>query len=330
MQRPTQTRRYPPWFFALLQHLRQRMAGKLAPSAAWFNNCIALQSRRHRMKFLLAGALGLLMSSAMPVMAHSAKQQNVQASMLVSGTIMVATDGSVAGYTLDKSEKLPQPVVGLLAKAIPQWRFAAVTQDGKPVMVKSAMHVRVVAKPVDEDNFSISVGSSWFGDGHSDACPSTDYKPHPAYPPEAIKQRVSGTVYLVMSIDRDGHVRKMAAEQVNLRVLGREKEMQRWRDMLADAALRAAGHWSFHPPTTGPGAARDHWEVRVPINFELRQWGRPSPFTYGQWVAYVPGPKQPIPWVGQKGHLADASDALPPGGVYMAEQGLHRIDTPRS
>src|SRR6185437_14739483 len=53
----------------------------------------------------------------------NAASKRVQASMLVTGTIEVAPDGSVAQYALDHPDELPPAVKGLLAKAIPSWKF---------------------------------------------------------------------------------------------------------------------------------------------------------------------------------------------------------------
>ncbi len=93
------------------------------------------------------------------------KKRTVQASMVVNGSITVSIKGHVKGYTLDHPEKLPSAVTGLLAKAVPHWRFRPVLRHGKAVAAKAEMHLRIVASPVGNKRYSLSVGGARFGNG---------------------------------------------------------------------------------------------------------------------------------------------------------------------
>src|SRR3546814_7328536 len=71
------------------------------------------------------------------------------------------------------------------------------------------MSVRMVARPVGEDGFEVSISGANFGKGSYRA---TDYLTRdrldpPEYPAEAQRMGGKGTVYLVLRIGRDGRVR---------------------------------------------------------------------------------------------------------------------------
>ncbi len=126
----------------------------------------------------------------------------------------------------------------------------------------------------------------------------------------------TGELTLLVQIGRDGLVKEVAVEQVNLRVLMPEPQMRRVRDLFARSSIDAAKRWEFDPPTTGDRADDATWTVRVPVNY-LHHQERGE--RYGKWQAYVPGPKSPARWNYKgKGTAADNGDLLAEGGVYLA------------
>ena len=92
----------------------------------------------------------------------------------------------------------------------------------------------------------------------------------PRYPDEAARSGVAGTVYLLVRVGRDGKVEDVVAEQTNLKVVAKERDMNAFRGMLERASVAAARRWMFAPPKAGPGANEDHWVVRVPVDYRLR------------------------------------------------------------
>src|SRR3546814_1636858 len=123
------------------------------------------------------------------------------------------------------------------------------------------MSVRMVARPVGEDGFEVSISGANFGKGSYRA---TDYLTRdrldpPEYPAEAQRMGGKGTVYLVLRIGRDGRVADLLAEQVNLTAIGTESQMAKMREYLGTAAADAAWKWTFHPPTTGEDVDEDYW-----------------------------------------------------------------------
>lgn len=283
------------------------------------------------MKLFVLGAVCLMLSGAALAAGPNAVRKQVQASMLVTGSIVVATDGSVASYVIDKPGALPASVVSLIKQNVPTWEFTPVLRDGHPVLAKAAMSLRVVAKPEGDRKYALTIGGSHFGkppswdgaDGGKTI--AVRERQPPSYPMEAANARASGTVYVLMRVNRQGLVDDAVAEQVNLDQVGSEVQMNRGRQVLADAALRATRRWTFAPPTSGPEAAKPDWVVRVPIVFQLTARGaKPAVEKYGSWHAYVPGPRNVPAW-GDESRSRGSADALAAGGIANVGEGLQLI-----
>ena len=213
-------------------------------------------------RFILAALCVLLpaLSMAAPV------RKDIEGSMVVTGDIQVTKDGEVSGFTLDRPNDLPDVVKSLASQALPHWRFAPVKVDGQAVNATSKMRLRFVTRPADDGNFTVAIAGASFGDEHQDGQLWFKQRSAPKYPPGAVAARVTGTVILLLKVDRDGNVANAAAERVNLGSVGTESEMRMFRGMLADACLRRARTWQFTPPTKGPDVGKNEWYVRVPVS----------------------------------------------------------------
>ncbi|HEX5960830.1 MAG TPA: energy transducer TonB [Rhodanobacteraceae bacterium] len=260
-----------------------------------------------------------------------AAKRSVEASMLVTGEIAVNPDGSVYGYSLDQRDKLPPVVVKLIGQTLPRWKFTPVMVDGKAMLAKATMSLRVVAKQLDGKHDAISVESAAFGietaQAHTPsacadgACLTYLARRPPDYPRDLVEELVSGTVYLAVEVNRQGKVAQAAVERVNLRRLADETMLTRWRRELGRVTMKAARTWTFQPPRSGPEAGKDHWVVTIPVNFSIgapgtrQSIGAPG---YGQWDAYVPGPAHSIPWEvagNGRGVSKGGFDAVPDSGA---------------
>lgn len=80
----------------------------------------------------------------------------------------------------------------------------------------------------------------------------------------------------------------------------------------AKPALLAARKWRFEVHTTGESANDEYWSVRVPVDYQFA--GEKQ--EYGQWQAYIPGPRQEVPWVEEDPDSGESPDAMVAGGVY--------------
>lgn len=268
-----------------------------------------------------------------------AVRKQIEGSMLVTGRVTITQEGTVGDWTIDRREELPPAVVEVIDASAPGWRFEPILIDGKPAHGSARMSLRMVAERIDDERFRVSIRNGYFGreaarmaqeaDGRPDA-PAGDppgdqvsraRMDAPHYPQLALRAGVTGTVYLVMRIGRSGQVEDAVVEQVNLRVVGVEREMDRMRDMLGRSALAAARRWQFHPPIRGESAGEPFWSVRVPVDYRIHGVGQPE--GYGRWEVYVPGPRMPIPWEMESLEGVDiAPDTLVAGEVHQAGMAL--------
>ena len=258
-------------------------------------------------------------------------RKQAEASMLVTGSVLIERDGSVSGLEVDQRDKLPEVVASLVDRAGPTWRFEPVLVDGEARRVKARMSLLVVANKLEDGGYRVGIRSSYFGKDamtaeerveQPDAVKGLDMKP-PSYPLSAAEIGASGIAYVVLKIGADGKVMDAAIEQVNLRTVGDANLMKRMRSAFSRSALNAAKQWSFTVPA---GATDEHGFVslRVPVDYEMV--GRTPP-TYGQWRAYIPGPRETIPWIQDDQASSESPEAMLAGGLYQMGKGL-RLLTP--
>lgn len=242
----------------------------------------------------------------------------VKASMLLDGWIDVLPDGSVRSYGLDPRVAVPEVVRKLVDKKVPSWKFRL----DKPVAAfqHETMFLRITAAPVDDQHDVIAISGASFIDGSWKTSDHPSYKNtiQPVYPQTARDARVSGIAYLVLRINRQGKVEKVAAEQVDLDVYGPEKLMSQFRDLLAHAAIKGAESATFNIPSTGNHAGDPYWDIRVPVRFSLIKNGVPTMDPHGVWSPYNPGPLQAVSWLTSDEQAAMSPDATPI--VVTAEQ----------
>lgn len=266
---------------------------------------------------LAVGGGAALVDTAAAQTAREVRRQ-AEASMTLSGVIDIGREGQVEGFQLDHREKVDAGVAGFVDKAVQGWRFEPVLVDGKPVLARTTVRLRLIAGNMEADSMQVRVADARFGKLSDSRQPSTDdvtgaKMRAPAYPPQAASIRGQGTVLLLVRVGRDGKVADVIAEQTNLTVVGPERTMNQLRDVLAKASVRNARDWTFNPPTTGEDKDRDFWTVRVPVNYFFDKQSE----RYGRWAAYIPGPRQQAPWKTGEDALVAGTDLLPEGGVYM-------------
>ncbi|HEX7816535.1 energy transducer TonB [Dyella sp.] len=279
------------------------------------------------MKRLLATCVSLVLAATAMATSPQALRKQAEASMLVTGNIQVAPDGSVSSYTLDHADEVPAMVTDLIKRGTQAWHFQ-MPPNAAPITAK--MSIRMLAKPDGNGNYTVSIAGANFGEYHPDneRISSKQMQP-PRYPEAAIRGRVAGTVFLLVRVGKDGHVTDAAAEQVNLEVVDTDAGMTRWRKALADSAIKAAMAWTYNIPTQGKSANAPFYLVRVPVNYNLNVLGAKLDH-YGQWVGYIPGPHESVPWFEdyKNQHKMGAfNDALPNGGTFLVDDSL-KLTTP--
>lgn len=265
--------------------------------------------------WLLATALALAPLMAMAAGPGAVRKQ-IESSMLVEGTIEITAEGTVRSLGIERQEKLPEDLVAFVQQQVALWTFEPVLVDGTATPARSRMALRLVARRLDDTRMTVGIRSASFNGEAPEPGAAVDaisMKP-PRYPSQAVRSGVAGTVYLVLKIGREGRVEDVVVEQVNLRVVASDKEMTRYRALLADATLKAAREWTFQAPIIGELADDEFWSVRVPTDYTF---DRSRGDGYGQWQAYVPGPRETVPWKTDE-DPAFSPDALADGGVYTA------------
>jgi hypothetical protein len=253
----------------------------------------------------------------------AALRKQIESSLLVKGTIDINADGSVAGHALEREAELPSGIVGMISKTVPQWRFEPIELSEGKTRARATMSLRIVARKADDGNFIVRIRGAQFSQERESLAAVGRLSP-PRYPENAAYAGVGGSVYLALKVGRDGRVEDAVAEQVNLHVIARERDMPRWREMLAESALHSAREWRFMPPTTGEDVDAPHWTVRVPVDFYAPD--RKIPEAH-QWQAYIPGPRQSIPWRQDNDRTGISADALAGGNVHPMDGGP-RLLTP--
>jgi hypothetical protein len=257
----------------------------------------------------------------------AAVRKTIEASMLLTGTIMVGPEGRVTEYAIDQPEKIAKGVLDFVGSNIGQWEFEPTLLDGKPVPARNKMNIRVVANKQENGDFAVRLGGVSFlplkvEEGTQI---SSVRKNPPRYPVGAARAGATGTVYLIVKVGRDGKVEDVVAEQVNLEFVATENIMEQARKLFADASIQAARQWRYIPPVKGEDADAPYWMVRAPIHYSM---GQSKAREYGQWESYVPGPRQRVSWDGLRDLPSFSPDTMLAGGdVYQTGKGL-RLLTP--
>lgn len=277
-------------------------------------------------RIVFAGLLAVAAAAQAQPAAASADTA-IEATMLVTGTLDIETDGSVSAHAIDRAAQVPAYVRGIIDRAVPGWRFEPVEVDGQAVRARARMTLRLLATPIGDDDLQVSLASATFGEHDPD---DSDYVTRvrmraPEYPYYALERNASGTVYLLLRIDRDGRVAESVAEQVNLMGTADAETMDTLRKRFAESALAVTHRWKFKPPTTGEDADDSSWSVRVPVQFAMAG-SNVGKAPYGQWEAYVPGPRQAASWL-RDDSAFEANDAIATNSLQQVGAG-YRLLTP--
>jgi hypothetical protein len=249
----------------------------------------------------------------------SAARKQVELSMVVTGSVDIDADGRVEHYALDQPEKLPPIVVQLVSSTVPAWKFMPELAEGRPVPVTSAMSLRFVARPNGDGNYNIGIRSASFHDSRNETGRASIVgKPSSAMLQNALKLAgATGDVYVAVKIGPDGKFLDGVVQQVNLTMLGTSEQMRRARRFLGQGALEFARHCRYSVSAKGQAAVKPYWTGVLPFTFA---YGDRSSEDYGQWHAYVPGPRAEISWQGPA-RANTGVDAVRDGALTLDDSG---------
>jgi hypothetical protein len=246
---------------------------------------------------VLAGFLAMIVASGNT----RAALKQLELSLILTGVIDVAPDGSVAGVTIDNRDQITPELFEFVHKSVLSWRFEPMRDaQGVAKSVHSTMRVRLIARNVGNDRMELSVRSVYFitkPEASDRALIKGQSSPLPRYPFDLVRLGVTGDVILAIKINSEGHAEEVAARQVNLQQSGTPGQMVKWRKKLAKISEEAARKWTFLIPVEGPHANKPHWVVSRRITFRLESApSRPSEGEQATWDAYFAGPVHTPSW----------------------------------
>lgn len=275
------------------------------------------------MRQLLAGLALAIAAWAGPGLAVAADlpATAAEASLQVRGTIDIDAQGAVVAHSIRNESSFDDAIVDLVGRIVPSLRFEPVVRDGLPTAARADMNLVFVARQRDDDSVAVALRSAWFGAPGAAAKIIPRERLSPQFPEHLMRDRVSGTAFVILRILPEGRVAEAIAEQVNLRRSGSEREMTRWRRDLGRAAVTALERWEFAPFEPAGGA--DAASVRVPVDFILPGTaGAQAHALPGRWDAYLPGPRATAPWRTGDRFAEAGIDAVPEGVFQEIGSGL--------
>lgn len=268
---------------------------------------------------LALGGTGLAATTDATAQTARGVRETAEASMTLGGRIDIGAEGQVTGFQLEHAGKVPADLAAFVTRQVQSWRFEPVRVDGAPVASQTPVILRLVQRPdPNGDGAQVRVTGASFAryDPNDTSRVTIGAMPPPTYPRDVYAMKGRGEVLLLVKVARDGTAADVFTEQVNLRVVGNEKQMRAMREALARASEAAARRWTFRPPTTGRGKDAESWNVRVPVQYAM---GQRRAERYGVWEAYIPGPRERAPFSQAAASDTAAPDLLADGGIYMAD-----------
>lgn len=271
------------------------------------------------LRWMLVAGMGLAGVTGSPERVEAAPsmralQDQVESSMRIHGSLDIGADGHVVAVRLKDEQVIPAGVVGFVKESMAGWEFEPTLQEGKAVPITTPVSLRVVGKVQGDGSARIEIRSASFMDYREDDLtrPARLSGSVPTYPVRTAGRGAAADVFLLIQVGRDGKVRNVAAEQVNLRVLVPPRQLDTVRTAFANSAIQAVRDWQFRIPTQGPLADRETWVVRLPVRYADQSPSGDVP----AWEPYLPGPRQRAAWQ-QPERVTVAPDALG-DGVYVA------------
>lgn len=281
----------------------------------------------------------LLVILLLPALAMSANKRvsevrkSTEISTLMTGTIVVDEKGQVSRFQIDEREKFTPTVVDFVEAATAEWDFEPLSDsNGKPATARNKFSLRLAAQQQDDGTYSVRIAGVDFRPyAEATVAANTELRVRERvrlkYPETAAYWGAHGTVYVVVKVAPDGKVIDAVVSQVNLRVVADERDMEMLRKAFAQEAVRGLKKWRMDYPAEGEQASKPYLLGSVTIDFRLNGDKAPE---YGQWEAYIPGPRVPVPWPDLEQELPGYSpDAVAGDGIRLAgEKGALKLLTP--
>ena len=161
-----------------------------------------------------------------------AKQARI--SGVVKLTLTIASDGTAQRLAVVSGHPL---LIAAALEAVKQWVWSPSAAGTYDLDVPFSLPEGVAAGPVQQGVLGGIIGQAPAGASGLGAAPQPFKRVEPAYPPLAKQARISGTVYLKLTIASDGTSQRM--------------EVISGHPLLVPSALEAVRQWAWSPSAAG-------------------------------------------------------------------------------
>lgn len=290
----------------------------------------------------------LLAALALPALGQTeaAVRKTAESSTLVTGTVVVDEKGAVSQLEIDQPDKFTPAILNFVKSSAALWRFEPQAVDGKLVRIRNKFSIRLAAQEHEDGTYKIRIAGADFRPARSEPSPMKSRRKLDAaelaalprdipvliervaitYPELGARVGAHGMAYIAVKIGRDGRILDATARQVNLGVVGPEREMEVLRREFASAAVHSIKKWRVSYPTEGESVDQPYLVSQVTVEFLIDDMQSPE---YGEWRAYIPGPEQPLPWPDLEAGPSFSPDAVAGSDLRpFGEKGALKLLTP--
>lgn len=264
--------------------------------------------------------------------------------MRIDGELRFDTEGKVIEHRVITPGITPA-LRKLAEDEMARMRFEPVRIDGKPMNARTFARMTFAARDLDKGNYEVGVDNVLFFKGKFDSSGAPKYDAEdwrktregdgwtisrrgrqPAYPQGLMRANIGGAVSLRLLLREDGTVENAFATQSALfNVRGRDKVLDRGRELLEQSAITAVRTWRFSPPAKRGDANDPEWRSGdISVFFYMDS--TPSQRA-GQWRVEQRGPRRMAAWEAsrQQTRLVGVSDMEGDEGMMSPDPRIKRV-----
>lgn len=265
--------------------------------------------------------------------------------MRIDGELVFDTEGKVIEHRITTPNI--QPALARFADdELARMRFEPVLIDGKPVNARTFARMTLAARTLDDGKYEVGIDNVLFFKGKFDAsgAPRLDTEDDRSdrllgagwtiakrprdisYPIGLMHANIGGAVTVRVLLREDGTVENAFATQSALfNVRGKDKVLDRGRELLEQATLSAIRTWRFNPPAKRGAPDDPEWRSgNIPVFFYMDS--TPSQRA-GRWRSEQRGPRRMAAWEAarQQKRLVGVSDMEGDEGMVSPDPRIKRV-----
>ncbi len=264
--------------------------------------------------------------------------------MRIDGELVFDTEGKVIEHRIT-TPGIEPALLKLAEDELARMRFEPVRIDGKPVNARTFARMTLAARTLDDGKFEVGIDNVLFFKGKLDESGAPKLDPEDgslkregkgwtvaerprnvSYPVGLMRAKIGGAVSVRLLLREDGTVENAFATQSALfNVRGRDKLLDRGRELLEQAAINAIRTWRFDPPGKRGDPGDPEWRS-----------GNLSVFFYidsipgqraGQWRMEQRSPRRMAAWelARKQPRLVGVSDMEGDEGLVSPDPRIRRV-----